>query len=168
MSLARACKWSDFLGHTNPIYARADLLITKVHGLEILFCGTGVVYAPGEVEQFAARHPSIPQANGTYLTDMITVRQELLPYHKWLLRGQYQSRAFALPCNRSKCTRGHDEQCIFLHRLQVPCLPAREFGGKFAGVVRDFGRFFVCFPPPPPGDPSLTNGVFSESPLPLV
>jgi hypothetical protein len=73
-SLARACKWSDFLGHTNPIEARADLLITKVHGLEILFCGTGVVYALGEVEQFAARHPSIPQANGTYLTDMITVR----------------------------------------------------------------------------------------------
>ena len=108
-SLARACKWSDFLGHTNPISARADLLLTKVHDLEILFCGTGVVYAPGEVEQFAARHPSIPQANGTYLTDMITVRQELLPYHKRLLRGRYRSRAFALPCNRSKCTRGHDE-----------------------------------------------------------
>jgi hypothetical protein len=36
------------------MYARADLLITKVHGLETLFPGTAVVYAPAEVDQFAA------------------------------------------------------------------------------------------------------------------
>jgi len=44
------------------MYARADFLIAKVHGLETLFFGTAVVYAHAEVDQFAAdiNHPDEP------------------------------------------------------------------------------------------------------------
>jgi hypothetical protein len=162
-SPARACKWSDFLGHTSPIYARADLLLTKVHGLEILCCGTRVVDPPEEVDQFAS---DIPQS----IAQMVHIPLILLRLDKSccaVVNGHFKSGSFAQACNRANCTGASEERCTFVHRLQVSCLPTPEFGGRFSIVVRDFGRFL---PPPSlsPGTIVFTNGVFLNPPFRFV
>ncbi len=42
------------------------------------------------------------------------------------------ARSFALFCNHSKGRQGLDNGCSFLHRLQSPRLPLREFNATFS------------------------------------
>src|SRR5208283_1734269 len=56
-ALARMCKWQDFLGHNVPIYAPADLLMTKLNSSETLFHGTPVVVLSCGRSTRSLRHP---------------------------------------------------------------------------------------------------------------